>query len=305
MIQESVYTEWAGKKLLGIMVIAGLSIAGVSFFMLADSLNPISAFSNLELTMLCNDGLCIDSITNSIPFGSFIQQGTEMNFDAVKNSKESFTSLAFNKNSNTIYEVTDTSAILLASKDSFLRESIKNVNEGGNSFLRVMGIGDTNNRALIAFDQKVLKEIASDKTLESAKLRLFIVSNDGPWENGQGLSLHMVDSDWTEGTATNAPYGSIIGTQKGTTWNCSSDAECADWSGGKFVEIPTDTVTITNDIDGQWIEFDVTQDVLDFLTDSENNGWIIMKTNEDVSGRVNFAAKEASDNKPQLSLTFT
>ena len=104
--------------------------------------------------------------------------------------------------------------------------------------------------------------------------------------------------------AVNAPFGSFIGTQNGATWNCSSSEQCVDWNGGKFSETATDSITITNEINGQWIEFDVTGDVKTFLEDAENNGWIIKKADEDSSGRINIAAREAADNKPQLELTF-
>ena len=304
MTQQTLETDWAGKKLLGIMIIAGLSISSVSFFMLGDGFTT-STLSNAELTMLCNNGLCYNPLTQTIPVGSFAQQSADLNADGtVMQTTQSFSSLTLNKNTVANYEISDSSAVLFAAKDSFLRESIKDSNEGANEILRVMGTGPTNNRALIAFDQNDLETIMADKTLASAKLKLFIVSNDGQWANGQGLNLHTVGTTWDEGNAVNAPFGNFIGTQNGATWNCSSTADCADWNGGKYNIETTDSITITNDVNGQWVEFDVTGDVQSFLVDAENNGWIIMKTDEESSGRINFAAREASDNKPQLELTF-
>ena len=162
------------------------------------------------------------------------------------------------------YEITDSSAILFAAKDSFLRESIKHSNEGANEILRVMGTGPTNNRALIAFDQNNLEEIMVDKILASAKLRLFIVSNDGQWPDDKGLNLHSVSTNWDEGNSVNAPFGNIIDIENGVSWNCPSNTECDDWSGGKYSMEITDSIIITNDIVGQWIEFDVTGDVESF-----------------------------------------
>ena len=49
---------------------------------------------------------------------------------------------------------------------------------------------------------------------------------------------------------------------------------------------------------------DVTGDIEAFLSGMENNGWIIMKSNEEQPGRINFAAREAQTNTPQLELTF-
>lgn len=301
---DTIQTEWVSKRLLGIMVIAGLSISATSFMIINDELN--TTLSNGQVTTLCDNGLCYNSVSETIPIGSFVQQNADINSETVIQNNESFTSLTFNKNTKADYELTDNSATLFPTKDSFLREGIKDVNEGGNNILRVMGTGETNNRALIAFDQNDLEEIMTDKSLASAKLRLFIVSNDGQWDENQALNLHMVDSPWDEGTAVNAPYGSFVGTQNGATWNCSSTSDCEDWNGGQFIEEATDSITITNEVNGKWIEFDVTSDVQSFLVDAENNGWIIMKADEDSSGRVNFVARECAscDMIPQLEITF-
>ena len=48
----------------------------------------------------------------------------------------------------------------------------------------------------------------------------------------------------------------------------------------------------------------MTGDVAAFVDGSENNGWIIMKSDEDAPGRINFAAREAQTNIPQLKITF-
>ncbi len=140
--------------------------------------------------------------------------------------------------------------------------------------------------------------------LESATLKVFVVSNDGKWTDGQTISIHELSSAWAEGNGINAPFGSFVGTQKGVNWNCSDGTECTDWNGGSYDQIPTDAVQITNQVDGMWIEFDVTGDIEAFVDGSENNGWIIMKSDEDSPGRINFAAREAQSNVPQLELTF-
>ena len=62
---------------------------------------------------------------------------------------------------------------------------------------------------------------------------------------------------------------------------------------------------ISNDISGKWIEFDVTNDIKAFLNGAPNYGWIIMKNDEDSSGRINIAARESISNIPQLELIFT
>ena len=322
-------SDWAGKKLLSLMIIAGLSISALSVFMLSDGANN-SLLSNGQVTMLCDNGLCYQpdskimpvgtfmqqSINETInqnekrvetmPSGKFIQQSAELsNNKSIIQNTESFSKLNFKNDKQVNFELSETSAILYPSKDTFLRESLKDINEGGNEVLRVMGSGPTNNRALIAFDQNDLESVVADKILESAKLRLFIASNDGQW-NENGVSIHMVNTNWSEGAEINAPFGSFVGTQIGATWNCSSLDECKNWNGGQFSMIPTASITIDNNANGQWIEFDVTGDVMSFLDNVENNGWIIMKTDEDSSGRINFIASECNncDTKPQLELTF-
>ena len=67
----------------------------------------------------------------------------------------------------------------------------------------------------------------------------------------------------------------------------------------------TDSVVISNGVSGNWIEFDVTKDIEAYLNGAPNYGWIIMKNDEDASGRINIAARETQTNTPQLELIFT
>ena len=57
---------------------------------------------------------------------------------------------------------------------------------------------------------------------------------------------------------------------------------------------------------GQWVEFDVTQDVQAFLNGTSTNyGWIIKKTVDSESGQVEFASREETgSNAPELVLVF-
>src|SRR3990172_4227618 len=73
-------------------------------------------------------------------------------------------------------EVSGNKVTLFAEKDSFIREGVQNSNEGSNQVLRIMGTGPTNNRALIAFNQDDIQNVATGKTLESATLKLYIES---------------------------------------------------------------------------------------------------------------------------------
>lgn len=302
-MEQATQDVWAGKRLLSILVISGLSISGMSIFVLGDGFETSTLAVDFET--LCDDGLCYNSATDSIPVGTFVQQSADLDSSIIVQNNEDFTSFSIPKDTIQDYTISGNTATLYAAKDSFVREGIKESNEGANEVLRVMGTGPTNNRALVAFDQSQIESVLEGKSLESATLKVFVVSNDGKWTDDQTISIHQLSSQWAEGNGVNAPFGSFVGTQAGVNWNCSDGTSCTDWNGGSYDQIPTDTVQITNDIDGVWIEFDVTGDVKAFVHGLENNGWIIMKSDEDSTGRINFAAREAQSNIPQLEIHFS
>ena len=246
---------------------------------------------------------------NSIP--SFVQQSEVASSTAmIDTTNEVFTDIKFDKNTvpQKDYQLYGNKATLFSEKDSFIREGIKFSNEGSNEILRVMGAGPTNNRAVVQFSQDEIESVSESKQLESATLKLFIISNDGKWENGQHVTIHQLTTEWLEGNESNAPLADFVGIQNGVSWNCSSDgSSCVSkWNGGHYIDTPTDSVFISNHLqDGYWITFDVTEDVNNFLLDSPNYGWIIKKSNEDSSGRINFAARESNSNVPELVMVFS
>jgi len=296
--------EYSGKKLLITMIVAGVVFSGITFFMLGDGLTS-SLLSEKDYKMLCDTGLCFNPITSRIPTGVFIQQSHEFESLITNQNSESFSKFRPIKTSIPDFTVTDNSAILYSTKDSFVREGIKNSNEGSNQVLRVMGTGPTNNRVLIGFDESQLNTVLKEKSLDSAKLKVFVVDNDHKWQEGQKVVAYRLTENWQEGVGSNAPFANIVGTQKGVTWSCSSEnTDCKNWNGGSFEGTVTSSVVISNDVSGKWIEFDVTKDVLDFIHGSPNYGWIIMKSDEDSPGRINIAARETQTNIPQLELIF-
>jgi len=296
---DTTNSEILSKKFLALLVVSGVIISSTTFMIMSDNFgNSSTKYSTIAVEKLCEGGLC--GSVNKMS-STFVQSAEGDTVDAVQNN-EDFSSFSIPKNNLQDFTVTGDVATLYASKDSFLREGIKESNEGANDILRVMGTGPTNNRALVAFDQSQIESILEGKSLESATLKVFVVSNDGKWTDNQTISIHELSSAWTEGNGINAPFGSFIGTQKGVNWNCSDGTQCTDWNGGIYNQIPTDTVKITNQVDGMWIEFDVTSDVQAFVDGTENNGWIIMKSDEDSPGRINFAAREAQSNVPQLEI---
>ena len=198
-----------------------------------------------------------------------------------------------------------------AEKDSFLRQGTPNRNEGANEIMQLRANG--NNRALVEFNQTDIENTIGTGTLENATLRLYIEDNfDGWGASGRTIDAHRITENWAEGNAANLGM-SIPGTGDGVTWKCAVDTDISDqnkdcateWGGGNFDGTATDTITITNGQEGAYVEFDVTADVQDFLDGTEqNHGWIIKKTLEGQSGRLQFTSSEGITNNPELVIFF-
>ena len=298
-MKQKIHSEFEGKKLLSLLVVTGFAFSGLSGFVLSDGFGMADTIPKTSVMVE----------KNSIP--SFVQQSEVASSTAmIDTTNEVFTDIKFDKNTvpQKDYQLYGNKATLFSEKDSFIREGIKFSNEGSNEILRVMGSGPTNNRAVVQFSQDEIESVSESKQLESATLKLFIISNDGKWENGQHVTIHQLTTEWLEGNESNAPLADFVGIQNGVSWNCSSDgSSCVSkWNGGHYIDTPTDSVFISNHLqDGYWITFDVTEDVNNFLLGSPNHGWIIKKSNEDSSGRINFAARESNSNVPELVMVFS
>ena len=60
----------------------------------------------------------------------------------------------------------------------------------------------------------------------------------------------------------------------------------------------------TNGLRG-WVDYDVTADVAAFLTGTPNYGWLLKKTAEGASGRVDYASREGAEaDRPKLVVVF-
>lgn len=298
-MKQKIHSEFEGKKLLSLLVVTGFAFSGLSGFVLSDGFGMADSIPKTSVMVE----------KNSIP--SFVQQSEVASSTVmIDTTNEVFTDIKFDKNTvpQKDYQLYGNKATLFSEKDSFIREGIKFSNEGSNEILRVMGSGPTNNRAVVQFSQDEIESVSESKQLESATLKLFIISNDGKWENGQHVTIHQLTTEWLEGNESNAPLADFVGIQNGVSWNCSSDgSSCVSkWNGGHYIDTPTDSVFISNHLqDGYWITFDVTEDVNNFLLGSPNHGWIIKKSNEDSSGRINFAARESNSNVPELVMVFS
>jgi len=300
--------ELVGRRFLGLIVVAALVFSALSGLILSDGFGIIQSNESEMSQNLCENGFCKTNLLDSAPI-TFVQQGEDASQGSMISSNEIFTDLKIEKSTMPTkeFEHFGNKATLFAEKDSFIREGVKDTNEGSNKILRVMGSGPTNNRALVTFSQEDIQASLDGKNLESATLKLFVESNDGNWNSGQFVTMHKMTAAWNEGKGSNAPIHNVGQLEMGVSWNCSIDVgNCSDWNGGHFVETPSDSVFVSNHVrEGYWIKFDVTEDVRGFLSDSHNYGWIIMKSDEDSSGRINFASRESGSNIPEMVMVLS
>src|SRR6185295_1676870 len=154
------------------------------------------------------------------------------------------------------------------------------------------------NRSLVRFDQTAIASVLAGATLRSAHLELNVQANGDNWgTTGRTVAVHRLTSAWTEA---------------GATWSCADDsnstnqqADCgSQWNGGAFTVAATASVLHKNGLRG-WVSFDVTSDLAAFLGSTANYGWLLEKTDEGQSGRVDYTARTgAAVQVPRLVVTF-
>ena len=183
----------------------------------------------------------------------------------------------------------------VAAGDTYVRAERRNRNFGWSQILRVRRTG--NNRALVYFDSTDVEELVDGQPIISATLQLSVVRNDRRWgRQGRTLDLHAVTVPWTEMNATWAcaidsrPWNWRRDCWGETRWEMAKPywSELHPWMGA-----PTDTVLVDNHTSGV-ISFDVTDDLVSVLAgELENNGWLVRKTQENRSGRLDFGSRES------------
>ena len=297
-----------GRNLLSLFVISGIAFSAISFFILSEEIQEIFSTTVEPLpTKICDNGLCHFKDSKETYTPILVQQEEKIPKSQQLLKNEDFTNLKLGKNIPVKdAQISDNTAILFAEKDSFIREGIQNSNEGSNQVLRIMGSGPTNNRILIAFNQEDIKTLSDGKTLDSATLKLYVEENNHNWGDGQLINIYKLENNWEEGDGLSAPVSSLFNSGHGVTWECTVDsAECSKWNGGVFNQIPTDSELVTDQMDKNWINFDVTQDILEYMSSDDNFGWIIMKSDEDSGGQINISSRESSSHNPELVLVFS
>ncbi len=187
---------------------------------------------------------------------------------------------------------------VFATADTYLKSGSPNKNQGTETILRTQDLG--NNRALVRFDPAAIATAVGASTLTRARLRLHIVFNANNWgTNGRAVAVHRMLQAWTE---------------LGATWNCPDDTntgngtpDCTPWvmtdsSQYPFLITPTDVIAHENNQLGP-VEWDVTADVQAFLEGATHHGWLIKKTDEAESGKVEYSSREGAI-VPELILTL-
>lgn len=180
--------------------------------------------------------------------------------------------------------------------DTYLRQGSPNQSQGSESFLRIQRSGK--NRSLVRFGQAAIASALGGTTLRSAHLELYVQANGDNWgASGRMVDIHRLTSAWTE---------------SGATWSCADDsnptnqqADCtSQWNGGAFTATATASVLHKNGLRG-WISFDVTSDLAAFLGGSSNDGWLLKKSDEGQSGRVDYTSRTGvAGQAPRLVVMF-
>ena len=180
------------------------------------------------------------------------------------------------------------SVTLAAAADTFLTAKAPDKEHGRAAALRVAKSGPS--RALVSFDLSPLVAALGPAglggQLVSAQLEMSIATNANNWgAAGRTVGVYALTVPWSEGAAT---------------WDCPADTnlgngvpDCAvAWNGGTFAGSATATALMTRNLAGT-VDFDVTADVGAMLAGAPSDGWLIRKTDETMSGRVDFVSREA------------
>ena len=206
--------------------------------------------------------------------------------------------------------------ILNSSKDTILSFRSQHLNEGSNPLLTLDKNQGKATRDAVAFD------LANTNLsgLSRATLLLTIDSNQAVngWGNGRSISAQTITMPWQEGNGRNfglKKKDQIAGDGAGATWfspideNISNDSSnsAVNWNGAATsVSPPTSpAVQVVNFQSGE-VAFDVTADVLN----GAENGWLILKDQENVGSKVSFYSREGAaaagnpDLAPRLILEF-
>jgi hypothetical protein len=205
---------------------------------------------------------------------------------------------------------------LASSRDSILSLRSQHQNDGANPLLTLEEIQGKATRSAVAFN---LAEVNLNG-LSRATLVLTVDPNehvDG-WGNGRSITAKAVSVPWIEGNGKSfglKKKDQVSGNGSGVTWfspvdeDISNDSSnsAVNWNGAAVSAFPptAPAAVISNGLSGE-VEFDVTADVLN----GAENGWLILKDQENVGSKISFYSREGaaaagdSELAPRLILEY-
>lgn len=199
-------------------------------------------------------------------------------------------------------------ATLSASKDNTLiNDTAGSASNGtGNLFIgKTGGAGPGALRGLLAFD--IAAEVPAGSIVTDVQLTLDVLKQGGG-SGSDDYSLHAVDQDWGEGTSFATGGGGAASTTGDATWiHTFFDLDTWTTPGGDFQNVPSATQTLEGLGLATWGSTDgLVADVQSWLDDPGSNfGWILIGNESANASAREFASRDASNNAPELLITFT
>lgn len=198
------------------------------------------------------------------------------------------------------------SLVLFASRDAFIRQGKKSLNEGANPVMQVTD--QEPNRALVAFE--TIPFPLSLVTKATLVLTIDPADPADKWKSGKPIDVHRLLIDWEEGNGRTfglPEEDQTTGEGLGVTWRCAVDSQIAnnqqdcesDWKGADD-DIAANTAAgfmITDGLTGE-VSWDVTQD----LQNGAGFGWLIQKRAKTQTGHVRFYSREGAAAAGSLAL---
>jgi len=172
-------------------------------------------------------------------------------------------------------------------QDSYLDSTSPQASGGDSPVLYVSGKTGGIERAIILFD---MSAVPIDTNITSATFYLY----KHPFGEGtRTIGLHRVNSPWGE---------------SGVSWISTGNG--SDWAtaGGEFAPERSAVKGISASSSEDWVSWNVTRDVVNFLADPEhNNGWIVKDEDETAATGAEwaFSSKESSESeRPRLVVVY-
>ncbi|MEM9985251.1 MAG: DNRLRE domain-containing protein, partial [Bacteroidota bacterium] len=199
-----------------------------------------------------------------------------------------------------------TQVILEPSQDNTLYENATgSLSNGGGQYIFA---GETANkgsrRALIQFDLPDSIPANAEVTAVSLTLNL---NKTLPGSSDQ--SLHRVTASWLEGSSNaSGQEGGGTGSSAGEVTWIHRSFDTLDWAiaGGDFAATASATTNVGAVGSYTWSGPDLIADVESWLSDPASNfGWILIGAEATTGSAKRFDSREASDNRPTLSITYT